>query len=416
MKVYRAAWVCRVAGPPRPQAWVAVDDGRVAAVGGAEDPPPGPVEELGAVVLMPALVNAHTHLELSWLRGRVPPAATFIDWIKQLFVTRGGRRERTDDEQVIAAARYAAREMRESGTAAVGDISNSLASVEPIRAQGLRGIVFHELLGFNLPHGRSVIDSRPLRAAAAALGGDAVRVAVAPHAPYSVSPELFRAIRDEVNNADVPITSVHVAEAESEIAFLKDGSGPWPGILRWVGSTREDWSPPGTGPIEYLDALGVLDARTLVVHGVQLGDDSLARVAARGCTLVTCPRSNQWVGAGVPPVARFYAAGVKVAVGTDSLASVDDLNLFAELKAMRWLAPAVPARTLLASATQVGAEALGLGDELGTIEPGKRAAIIGIALGDDWSGPRPRRFAAPEEVEEFLVSGIEPRQVRWLPQ
>ena len=231
------------------------------------------------------------------------------------------------------------RDARETGTAAVGDISNSLATVEAIRAGGLRGLVFHELLGFNLPNGDSVRDTRPHRATAANLGGDLVQVSVAPHAPYSVSPELFRAIREEVDASAVPITSVHLAESDSEVAFLRDGSGPWPAILKWVGSTRDDWAPPGAGPVAYLDSLGVLDARTLVVHGVQLGDDELARLAEIGCTLVTCPRSNQWVGVGVPPIARFYAAGVKVAVGTDSLASVADLNLFEELKTMRWLAP-----------------------------------------------------------------------------
>lgn len=391
------------------------------AVGGPADPPPVEPRNLGHVAIMPALVNAHTHLELSWLRGRVPPANSFVDWIKQLFMTRGGRSERPDDEKVTSAARHAAREMRDYGIAAVGDISNSLATVEPIRASGLRGVVFHELLGFNLPHGQSVIDTRPLRDRAAAAGGDAVRVAVAPHAPYSVSPEMFRAIRDEARRSAVPITSVHLGESESEVDFLRDGSGPWPGILKWVGSTRDDWVPPGLGPVEYLDAMEVLDENTLVVHGVQLDDRALSRLAVLGCTLVTCPRSNQWVGVGVPPIDRFYWSGVKVAIGTDSLASVDDLSIFAELKTMRWIAPSVPARELLDSATRQGAEALGLGSELGTIDPGKRAELIAVELKTDRKaapagegGERGRPMGRASDVEEYLVSGIEPRQVSWV--
>lgn len=411
MNVYRAAWLCPIAEPPIAGGWVALDHGRIAALGGATEPPPAPPIDLGAVAVLPGLVNAHTHLELSWLRGRVPPASTFVDWIKQLFVTRGGRSEKPGDAKVTDAARAAAAEARRAGTAAVGDISNSLATVESIRASGLRGLVFHELLGFNLPTGQSVIDTRPQRATAAHLGEGAVAVSVAPHAPYSVSPELFRAIRAEVNASPIPITSVHVAESTAEIDFLRDGSGPWPDILRWVGSTRDDWTPPGTGPVEYLDCLGMLDARTLVVHGVQLGDESLGRLAQIGCTLVTCPRSNQWVGVGVPPIARFYAAGVKVAVGTDSLASVDDLNLFEELKTMRWLAPAVPARRLLESATRVGAAALGLEAELGTIEVGKQAALIAVDLVAGGRGAAP---GAAEQVEERLVGGVDPRQVQWL--
>ena len=402
--VYSAAWVCPIAHAPIRHGWVAVDDGRIVALGGPQDArPDGARRDLGSAAILPGLVNAHTHLELSWLRGRVPPAATFIDWIKQLFVTRGGRRESPEDPKVISAATQAAHEARACGTVAVGDISNSLASVPAIRDAGLFGLVFHELLGFNLPHGRMVEDTRGYRQTAAAVCSDSVRVSVAPHAPYSVSPEMFRAIRAEVNAHDVAITSVHLGESIGEIEFLQDGSGPWPGILKLVGADRADWTPPGCDPVTYLDSLGMLDARTLVVHGVQLTDAALERLAAIGCTLVTCPRSNQWVGAGVPPIERFYASGVNVAVGTDSLASVEDLNVFAELAAMRWLAPSRPARQLLDSATLSGARALGLGDSLGSIEAGKLARLIAVDLPKDVS-----------DAEEYLVNGIDPRQVRWI--
>jgi cytosine/adenosine deaminase-related metal-dependent hydrolase len=418
---YRAAWVCPIAHAPMCRGWVAVQDGRIAAVGSAQDAPPTTPRDLGDAVILPGLVNAHTHLELSWLRDRVPPAASFVDWIKQLFLTRGGRSERPGDTKVTDAARAAAREMRESGTVGIGDISNSLASVEAIRATGLRGIVFHELLGFNLRTGESVAETRGLRTLAARFGADAVRVSLAPHAPYSVSPELFRAIREEVDRSAVPITSVHLAESESEVDFLRDGSGPWPGILKWVGSERDDWRPPGVSPVAYLDDLGMIDPRTLVVHAVHLSDADLQRVAARGATVVTCPRSNQWVGVGVPPIARFYAAGLKVAVGTDSLASVSDLNLFSELHTMRWLAPSVPARTLLESATRVGADALGLGDELGTIEVGKRAELIAVtragpqrAVASSGTPQRAPASAGAIDVEEYLVSGIAPEQIQWV--
>jgi cytosine/adenosine deaminase-related metal-dependent hydrolase len=407
MTTFRAAWVCPIARPPIRDGWVAVQDGHVVGVGAAGEQGAVITQDLGDVVVLPGLVNAHTHLELSWLRGRVPPAATFIDWIKQLFLTRGGRGERADDQKVVSAAQVAAREMREYGTAAVGDISNSLATVDAICAAGLRGVVFHELLGFNLLNGDSVSATRPQRETAARRGGEAVRISVAPHAPYSVSPELFQAIRAEVDRSAVPITSVHLGESTGEVDFLRDGTGPWPGILKWVGSEREGWTPPGVGPVRYLERLGVLDARTLVVHGVQLDEAALADLARIGCTLVTCPRSNQWVGVGVPPLERFYAAGVGVAIGTDSLASVDDLNLFAELKTMRWLAPSRPARELLESATRVGAEALGFGDELGTIEVGKRAALLAVDLGGAGA-------AALPDVEEYLVSGIDARQVSWV--
>jgi 5-methylthioadenosine/S-adenosylhomocysteine deaminase len=136
---------------------------------------------------------------------------------------------------------------------------------------------------------------------------------------------------------------------------------------------------------------------------VQLTDDELHTLASAGATVVTCPRSNRWVGAGLPPVERFYASGVRVAVGTDSLASVEDLNVFAELKMMRELATAVPARRILESATKSGSDALGFGSDLGTLEPGKRAELIAVAVPADVT-----------DVEEYLVSGIAPDQIRWL--
>ena len=211
--------------------------------------------------------------------------------------------------------------------------------------------MFHELLGFKETSSALVDRTAEQRARASALGGTRVRVSIAPHAPYSVSPELFKAVHAAAAGSGEPRISIHVGESPEEMELLAHGTGECATMLRWVGAWRDDWVPPNTGPVEYLDDLGVIDAATLAVHGVQLSDDSLARLRDRGATLVTCPRSNQWVGVGVLPVAGFYRSGVAVAVGTDSLASVDDLNLFEELKTMRWLAPDVPARRLLESAT-----------------------------------------------------------------
>jgi cytosine/adenosine deaminase-related metal-dependent hydrolase len=308
--------------------------------------------------------------------------------------------ERVGDPTVRAPLEAAIEELRASGTVAVGDISNSLASAGPMAAAGLRGVIFHELLGFKERDGTIVDASRAARAAAAAHG---VPVSMAPHAPYSTSPELFRAIRAEVGRSACAISSVHLGESEEEVELLATGTGPWRGMLEFIGAWRDDWAVPNCGPVEYLEGLGVIDHRTIVVHGVQLTAASLARVAAAGATLVTCPRSNRWVGVGYPPIERFYQSGVAVAVGTDSLASVEDLNLFSELKTMRYLAPMVPARRFLESATLIGASALGLQDELGTITPGKRAALIAVDL-QGHAG----------DVEEYLVSGIEPSLVHAL--
>jgi cytosine/adenosine deaminase-related metal-dependent hydrolase len=196
---------------------------------------------------------------------------------------------------------------------------------------------------------------------------------------------------------------VHLAESAAEVRFLRDGDGPWRAFLEEVGAWDPEWGPPGRSPVDYLDACGFLGPRVLAVHGVQMTPHDLTCLASRGVTLVTCPRSNQHTGAGRPPVADFYASGVRVAIGTDSLASGPDLNVFAELEALRALAPEVPASRLLESATREGACALGFGADYGTIEPGKRARLLAVAV--------PPRVS---DVEEYLVSGIRPDALRWL--
>jgi cytosine/adenosine deaminase-related metal-dependent hydrolase len=397
MTAYRAAWVCPIDQPPIADGMVSTADGRLTSVGSYDGR--SAVSDLGNVVIMPGLINGHTHLELSWMRDRVPPAPTFTGWVKTLFAIRG-RPDVAMTEEQIATIHDAIAELRATGTVAVGDISNSLAAVGPMRQADLDGVVFHELLGFNERDGGLLERTREARAAAVSAGA---RVSLAPHAPYSTSIELFRAIRSAVDALDPPIMSVHLAENPEEVELIEQGSGEWRGMLEMIGAWRDDWPVPGCDPVTYLDRHGILDSRTLAVHGVQLSDASLKRLAEIGSTLVTCPRSNRWVGVGYPPVERFYRSGVGVAVGTDSLASVEDLNLFSELKTMRWLAPGVAASKILESGTLVGARALGLGHELGSLTAGKRAEMIAVDL--------PPRV---EDVEEFLLGGVAPSQIKWV--
>src|SRR5688572_23271022 len=400
MTVYRAAWVLPIDRRPIRDAMIEVEDGVIRSA-----PAPAAfrqdrlVRDLGNVAILPGLVNAHTHLELSWLRGRVPPANRFTDWVKTLVAIRRGT-EQAITPEIVAPIHDAISELQWTGTVAVGDVSNSLASVEPMVQHGVKGVVFHELLGFSERDGAVIAASREKRDAAARRG---VRVTLAPHAPYSTSVELFKAIREAVNASPCPIMAVHLGESPEEVELLATGGGPWRGMLETIGVWRDDWTVPQCGPVQFLERHGVIDAATLVVHGVQFDDAALARLRALGATLVTCPRSNRWVGVGYPPIERFYKSRVPVAVGTDSLASVEDLNLFSELKTMRYLAPSVPARKILESATIVGARALGVDEELGTLTPGKAADIIAVTVPADVT-----------DVEEYLLSGIEAPQIEWL--
>ena len=394
----RADWVLPIAGPPIAGGSVTVDDGRVVSVQpGAADG----ARDLGCRAVLPALVNAHTHLELSYLRGRIPRAACFTDWVKPLLTAR---RTAPDPELVAGAAAIAVEEAHASGTGLFGDVSNSLAALPALRASRLPARVFHELLGFNVadPDARVAEARIRIDAAAREPGSEALRFSLAPHAPYSVSPALFDAIRrDATSHGDV--TTVHLAESAEEVQLLADGSGPWRGLLETLGVWTDAWRPPACSPLQYLYRRGFIDVSTLVVHGVQCTAGDIGDLRVMCNPVVSCPRSNAYVGAGVPPLAAFYDAGLPVAFGTDSLASVDDLNLFSELAEARRLAPSVPSRQLLESATSTGAWALGFDKDYGTIEPGKRAALISVRLP-----------AGARDVEEYLVSGITAADVAWV--
>lgn len=400
-RLLRAAWICPVAQPPIRDGWVHITGEVVTAVGqGPVAPEAAQVEHLGSAVVLPGLVNAHTHLELSWLRGRVPPSADFLTWVGHLMRARA-RLESADDAATMAAVWDAVATLRASGTVAVGDVSNALITPAVLAAAGLPAVVFHELIGFRDDVGRDAVAAATARHAAVASPG--VRIVVAPHAPFSVSPELFRAIRDDVQAAAQPLTSVHVGESAAEVQLLRDGTGPWRERLEALGAWRHDWTAPGCGSGDYLCDLGMIARGTLVVHGVHLSDRELARIAGLGATLVTCPRSNLWVGVGAPPIERFFASGVALAIGTDSLASVPDLNLFGELAELHRLAPGIRAGRLIDAATRGGAAALQLDDRFGSIAPGKAARLLAVRVPEGTTDP-----------ELALVSGVSSDRIQWV--
>ncbi len=410
-RIHRAAWVLPMVAPPIRDGWVAVEDGRIVGVGGpAPGPPPSRERFRRAtagkpaprIAILPGLVNAHTHLELSWMRGRIPPGEAMPAWATRLIALR---QERGPSERGTLVPRQghdpiveAIKEARATGTSLVGDITNSLASWEPLAASNLSASVFLELLGFNADADQLLTNAQAQLATLPP--SDSLCRSIVPHAPYSVSPGLFRAIaRFSADRA----VSIHLGESQEEVRFLQDGTGPWRELLEQVGAWNPDWVPPACGPVEYLDRLGLVNDRLVAVHAVQLTNGELRQLAAHGATVVTCPRSNRWTGAGDPPIERFYASGVNVAIGTDSLASVEDLNMFAEMAAVRTLAPSTPARDILRSATLAGARALGFGHAFGSIEPGKRADLLAVHVP-----------AGVEDVEEYLVAGISPSAVEWI--
>jgi aminodeoxyfutalosine deaminase len=408
-RIHRAAWVLPVDSSPIQDGWVEVDRGRIVGVGGPQTPNTEPVTRHAETeprtenheprtAILPALINAHTHLELSWMRGRVPPSESMGRWIQALMTLR--RAETPSDTMQRQAAADAVGEARASGTVACGDIGNTVIAADVLADAGMPAVLFHELIGFGPGDGRGRARDGALRVTQAVR--PPVRPGLAPHAPYSVSPDLFRAVADEAAEHGLP-SSVHLAESPEEVDFLRTGRGAIADTLKELGAWNDAWSPPGVDPAAYLDQLGVLRPGLLVVHATQLAPPALSRLADRGCVIVSCPRSNRWVGAGDPPLDDFYASGAPVTFGTDSLASAPDLDMFAELAAARALS-SVPAAKLLESATLTAARALGFGDDLGSIAPGKRADLLAVRIPP-----------GVVDVEEYLVGGIDPSDVTWLP-
>ena len=412
--VHRARWLLPIAQPPIENGWVAVENGTIVGVGGADTVVPDPhrpmpsprrqgPREAGSppVVILPGFVNAHTHLELSYLHDRIPPAPSFGQWVRAVMQARKQYPDPADPA-ITEPSRRAIDGALAAGTALFGEVSNTLVTVPLLSERGASAQVFHELTGFTEEDPGARV--REARERADAVATRNIRVSVAPHAPYSVSAALFTAIRADLDARVDAVSSVHLGETPEEIELLRTGRGEIRKVLEELGRWPADWRPPGVGPVEYLAALGILDPRMLAVHGVQFSAEDLRRLADLGVCVVSCPRSNLHVGVGSPPLESFYAAGLRVAFGTDSLASAPDLNVFSELREARRIAPSVPARRLLESATRTGAWALGFGDELGTIEPGRRAQLIAVSVPEEM-----------RDVEEYLLSGIAPEQVRWLP-
>jgi cytosine/adenosine deaminase-related metal-dependent hydrolase len=388
--ILTAGWVVPVGRPPIRDGRVALEDGTVTWGGGPAEAgaPSGPVRDLGRGVLLPGLVNAHCHLELSHLRGRLDRSGGFAHWVEDLVATRG----RDGPGPVRAAAARGIREMEGTGTVAVGDVSNDLAHLDLLARSRLTAVVFHELLGWKAERAAAIAG-----AAYARPGGplsDSVEVRLAAHAPHSVSPALFAEIVKRGGPA-----AIHLAESAEEARFLLRGDGAWMRFLEKRGLGLP-FDAPGVSPVRYLDELGALRNGLLAAHCVYVDEADRARLAARGVHVAVCPRSNLNLGVGIPPVPELLAAGVRLCLGTDSLASVDSLDLIDDAAALRAEFPEVPPAVIVEMATLGGAQALGL-VTLGAIAPGMWADLV--------YAPADR---TPDDPEAFLVSGeARPRRV-----
>ena len=412
MIIYAAKHLLPVASAPIQNGAISVHEGRIVAVGRRKDVvkshPGVEVRDLGDTAIIPGLINAHTHIELSFMNGDPPAGGTFMTWIRDLVE----RRARADAGATAQAAAAAVETMVRRGTVAVGDVANGSWAAPILARSGLHGASFHELFGFRAADAESILDGAAKRLEAIDADPDVrgakerISTILTPHAAHTTSHPLLRALRGRAV-ASGEALSIHVAESDEEAQLLRDGTGPFKDFLIERGAWDPGFKAPGLTPVEYLDRLGILTPQTLAVHCVHLDHQDLTRLQARGVTVVTCPRSNQRLGVGKAPVPKLLASGIPVALGTDSSASAPDVDVFTEVAHLRQEHPGLAPAAALRIVTLNGARALGLAKDLGTIEVGKLALLAVVGLNDPGDDPLEAVTWSSESVTPLLQAAWE---------
>ncbi|HEV3448132.1 MAG TPA: amidohydrolase family protein [Gemmataceae bacterium] len=391
-----ARWIFPVAGPPLEQGTITIAGERIVGVEARGKSRPD--QDLGNAAILPGLVNAHSHLDLTGLRGKAPPGEDFTQWLRAVIGHRRGQSE----PQIQADIHAGLRESVHYGTSLLGDISAQGASWPALSEASYRGraVVFHELLGLTKVRAGQAW-AQACRWLQEHPPTDHCRPGLSPHAPYSVRAALCRAVVNHARQTQLPI-AVHLAETKAELELLEKRSGPFADFLREVGV----WDPEGlvANAGEILELTRDLP-QCLIAHGNYL----LASAVPRHDVVVYCPRTHAAFAHAPYPLRDYLAAGVRVALGTDSLASNPDLNLLAEARFVRDTFPDLAGDIILRMATLWGAEALGWESETGSLVAGKSADLVVAPLPDDHAAePFALLWQTPPVVTAVLLRG------RWI--
>ena len=389
MLLLHARWLLPISEPPIEHGTVAVDGRRIAYVGPRAGAPRGEDHDLGDALLMPGLVNAHTHLELTGARG-VLDEPSF--WSRARRFAEARAAALFTDDALLDAARLGVAQGLRAGITTYGDSCSSGVALQAMVEAGVRGVMYQELVGpapeqreSSLAALRDAIDRlRPLETELARLG-------VAPYAVYAVHEDLLIDACVYALGQHLPI-AIHLAECAAEIEFLREGTGELADALRALGVPVDRRSH---SPVHLLMELADSDvARPLLVHGVELDASDVSFIAESGCPVVHCPASNARRGHGIAPVAELLAAGVTVGLGTDAVADGERMDVLDQARlavllqrARTGRAEAIGAAQALELATLGGARALGLDDRVGSLEVGKDADLAAFPLASSRIAP-----------------------------
>jgi cytosine/adenosine deaminase-related metal-dependent hydrolase len=387
-----ARWIFPVSGPPVSDGLVSIVGDKILAVESRGRRTAD--RDLGDVAILPGFVNAHTHLDLSALRGKCPPSADFTSWLRKVIAYRRS----IAPQETAPDVRSGLSESLRLGTTLLGDIAATGASWQILADAPLRSVVFYELLGLTKPRATLAYENALAWISAHSTTEDC-RPGLSPHAPYSAHLSLM---------ADTPILAlryrcplaIHLAESREELELLQERRGPFVPFLQEL----DVWEPTGLvrRPEELL-FLADVGVPTLFIHcNYLLPPERLPNNA----TIVYCPRTHSAFGHEPHPFRSFLARGIRVALGTDSLASNPDLSILSEMRHLHRHYPDVPGDVLLRMATLSGAEALDRASETGSLEAGKSAdlVVVPLASGSD-QDPHKRVLESHLSVDSVLFRG-----------
>lgn len=366
-----------VAAAPIRDGVVVVADDRIAWVGSAAEqpelPPHAVTESLGDAILLPGLVNAHVHLDLTPFAG-VLDAHSFFAWVRGIV---DGSTVAMDADVRADSARWTVTDLLERGVTMFGDTGPTTAAFDALRDAGVRGVAYLETFGPDPAACDDAFADLQRRVGfARAHETSLVRIGVSPHAPYSVSDDLYQRVAVYARSENLPV-AVHIAESADESDLVERGEGPFAEFLL---GRRIAVIPRASSPIALLDAKRVLRTQPLCIHAVRANGDDVLRLADNGASVAHCPRSNRWFGHGDAPVSAFLERHVTVSLGTDSAASNDGLSLIGE--AHDAADAALSSAERIALATHGGARALGRDDGTGTLAEGAPADLTAFRIRD----------------------------------
>lgn len=393
--ILRARWVLPITAPPLEEGEVVIEEGKIVEVRQQSNLPASDCLDFGDAVIMPGLVNVHTHLDYTLMRGLLEDIA-FFPWIRELTL----RKSVLTEEDWLASAAWGAAEAIAGGVTSIGDCTDSGAAQVGASTFGLRGTIYQEVFGIDNTHSVETIledlKTKVIRHKEASQGSR-LQIGISPHAPYTVRPELMLALQEYAASENLPIC-IHAAESRAEAQLILSGSGV---IAEMFERRGIEWTPPAKSTVAYLAELGILDTKTLLVHGVQVSASDRHIARQTGFSWAHCPKSNAKLGNGVAPLGLLAdlppapnpdwknLPPARIGLGTDGVASNNTMDMFEEMRfavlmqrAARQNFAALNAQTMLEMATLGGAVALGIQDKVGSLEPAKAADICVVQLQD----------------------------------